>query len=76
MNPKVSVINIEETIGKTVGKRRPPKDPLQSVHILQETQTALLRSFGHRVGKKGVFRFKTHAEANEWNQKTTKPKKS
>lgn len=70
------MINCEETIGKTVGRRRPPTDPLTTTDGLQKTLTQVNEALGHRHGRKGVFRFKTHEEANAWTQKNTKPKKS
>ena len=76
MKAPVCVINIEETIGKTVGRRRPPSDPFQIADSIQRTLTDLHKASGHRYGARGVFRFKTHAEANEWTKKMTRPKKS
>ena len=56
------IINLEEAPGKTVGRveRRNPF----------EAHARLVREF-HAMGlklpfPKGVYRFKTHAEANEW----------
>jgi hypothetical protein len=60
------IINIEETIGKTVGRRKAPKEPWAGASALQKTAHDLLTACGHRIGKKGVFRFKSHEEANAW----------
>ncbi len=65
------IINMEETIGKTVGRRMPPKDPLANLDILQKTSGDLRRSCGHRIGRKGVFRFNSHEEADAWWTKNT-----
>ncbi len=69
------IINIEETIGKTVGRRRPSKDPFVSVSRLQKTAHDLLTACGHRVGKKGVFRFNSQEEADLWWTQNTILKK-
>lgn len=75
MEKRVSVINIEEKIGKTVGKRRSPSDPFEVADSIQRTLTDFNKAFGHRYGARGIFRFKTHAEANEWTRKMTRPNK-
>ena len=59
------VINIEENIGKTVGRRRKPS-PMQTT-ATQIGEAEQWRSALGGIGiPKGVFRFKTHEEANEW----------
>lgn len=55
------VINVEETIGKTVGRQRPPKPGR-----VQESGRQIYRSMGFRVCPKGVYRFHSHEEADEW----------
>jgi hypothetical protein len=59
------VINIEETIGKTVGRRRAP-NPLDVRHSTKANSRAWHKAFPSRMCPKGVFRFKTHEEANAW----------
>ena len=56
-----AVVNVEEKIGKTVG-RRPPPDPA----AVQLKAHNLIRALGQSVGKNGVFRFKTFEEADKW----------
>jgi len=61
------VVNLEETPGKVVGRRQPPADGL-TVTPAQEAQDArawknALRTFPI---PKGVYRFRTHEEADEW----------
>ena len=56
------VINVEETPDKIVGQRRGVKGGM----ILQETANSLRKAFGHGFVPKGVFRFRTHEEADEW----------
>lgn len=71
---QVSVINIDDPAGKTVGRRHRPVNPLcaeaYSVQRAKDWQEALPVKFP----PKGVFRFKTHEEANEWMRKNTQVK--
>ena len=78
-----TVINVEEKIGKTVGKRRPPADSLAYASDLNESQNQFRKKLGVRGFPRGVYKFKTHEEANEWEIKmavmqsrenSTKPK--
>ena len=56
------VINVEETIGKTVGRRtRPPVSGR-----VQESGRQIYQSMGFRICPKGVYRFHSHEEADEW----------
>lgn len=59
------VINIEEKIGKTVGRRR-PTDVVRYSARMQKTVGELAKTFGVRMQRRGVFRFRTHEEADEW----------
>ena len=58
------VVNVEETIGKTVGRRVPPNSSK-----VQEIGQQIYRSRRFRVGPKGVYRFRSHEEANQWMMK-------
>jgi hypothetical protein len=69
------IINLEETIGKTVGRRRPPVDALAAGFAMQETLNEFLKSSGHRLAPRGVFRFRSHEEANAWTMKMMRPAK-
>lgn len=60
------IINMEETIGKTVGRRKPSRDHIAAASILQKTSNDLLRACGHKIGRRGVFRFNSHEEADAW----------
>lgn len=71
MNVNMTVINVEEFIGKTVGKRLPPKPNLE----LQKTANQLFKTFGHGLCPRGVYRFTTHEEANAWMDRMTQPTK-
>lgn len=65
------VINLEEKIGKTVGRRRPAKDAFESGMDLQKSMNNLRRQMGVRFLPKGVYKFKSHEEADEWIVKMT-----
>lgn len=58
------VVNIEEKIGKTVGKRR-PGDPLVVPEGDKERKRAWQKAGFFPKIKKGVYRFKTFEEADE-----------
>ncbi len=55
------VINVEETIGKTVGRTVSP-DPSK----IQEIGRRIFRLRGFQVCPRGVHRFNSHEEADEW----------
>ncbi|MDP4623623.1 MAG: hypothetical protein NWT08_00655 [Akkermansiaceae bacterium] len=68
------IINMEETIGKTVGRRNQssPLDPVQ--HSIKRAK-GWCDAFPPMMTPKGVYRFKTHEEAEQWTTKNTrKPK--
>jgi hypothetical protein len=66
VNEPRTVINIEETIGKQVGRRRPPADPLRVGSDLNKLATGLALAAGHKLPRRGVFRFRSHEEADQW----------
>ena len=57
-------INLEEKIDRHVGRRTGQADRLRAGLPLQELAAQLHKSLGHRWMPKGVYRFKTHAEAD------------
>jgi hypothetical protein len=61
-----SIVNLEETIGKTVGKRRAPADPLLSYMRTPEESRRWKAAFGTPRIPKGLYKFKTHEEADAW----------
>ena len=69
------IINLEETIGKTVGRRRPAVDALAAGFAMQETLNEFLKTSGHTLAPRGVFRFRSHEEANAWTMKMMRPAK-
>ena len=64
---KLPIVNLEETPGKVVGRRRPPAEelaitPAQTIKNARAWQQAL-----HPLPiPRGVYRFDTHEEADEW----------
>jgi hypothetical protein len=63
------IINLEETIGKTVGKRRPPRDFAKAAVELQNASVGFHRAFKNPFLPKGVYRFRSHEEAEAWQWK-------
>jgi hypothetical protein len=59
-------VNLEEKIGKIVGKRRMPKDSFAYAMQLQEAGVELAKSLGWPRIPRGVYKFRTHEEADEW----------
>jgi hypothetical protein len=70
MEPR-PVINVEEFIGKTVGRRRPPVPRGD----MQNTLNQVFAGQGHRLWPKGVYRFHSHEDADIWTLKMIRPKK-
>ncbi|MFN2477082.1 MAG: hypothetical protein ABR526_12175 [Chthoniobacterales bacterium] len=62
------VINIEEKIGKWVGRRRAP-DPLRPQPGEVENAKHWQRAFGGMRVRPGVYRFTSFEEADEWTTK-------
>lgn len=72
-----TIINLEENIGKTVGKRQPPADALMSHMRTVEESRRWKATFGGLRIPKGLHRFKTHEEADQWlwkNRQTLREK--
>jgi hypothetical protein len=66
VNEPRTVINLEETIGKQVGRRKPPVDPLRVASDVCQLATGMVAAPEQRLSPRGVFRFRTHEEADEW----------
>ncbi len=62
-------INVGEKIDRFVGKRTKTPDSLAAGMQLQETALELHRAFNHHWCPRGVYRFKTHEEADAWMTK-------
>jgi hypothetical protein len=63
---KSPFVNVEEQIAKVVGRRTKTGDAFRSGMPMQSLAVELHRSLKHRWAPKGVYRFKTHQEADEW----------
>jgi hypothetical protein len=61
------IVNLEEHPGKVVGRRRDARDPLD---VAGAQCAADARAWKQALGtlpiKKGVYRFRTHEEADAW----------
>lgn len=64
-----AVINLEEKIGKTVGRRTKLRDAFEYGMGLQRAGSELAQALGGPRYPKGVFRFKSHEEADAWLMK-------
>ena len=61
------IVNLEETPGKVVGRRRPPADGLALAEAQRaENAIAWQRAVGGLRIPRGVYRFRTHEEADAW----------
>jgi hypothetical protein len=70
------IINLDEMPGKTVGHRQPPAEGLV-LNDAQRSADALAwkRAFRTLPIPKGVYRFRTHEEADQWLwQMLTRPR--
>jgi hypothetical protein len=64
------IISIQDNIGKTVGRRKMPPNAFAYGMAIQKSGNQFRAAFGHGgLCPKGVFRFKTHQEADEWTMK-------
>jgi hypothetical protein len=60
------ILNTEEKIGKTVGRRVAPRDAFRFGMGMQKAAIELERAMRRSLCPKGVFRFRTHEEADKW----------
>jgi hypothetical protein len=61
------IINLEEQPGKTVGRRHAPTNPLALTASDQIADARAWQKAMRGTGiPKGVYRFRTHEEADEW----------
>ena len=66
---KQPFVNLEEKIDRFVGRRTTTPDSLKVGMQLQTVAVQFHRAFKHRWAAKGVYRFKTHEEADQWMMK-------
>ena len=62
-------VNLQERIGKTVGRRRAPPDGLNSKTSSKQQSCAWREAFPVPPVPKGIHRFRTHEEADQWMRK-------
>jgi predicted transcriptional regulator len=60
------LVNVEERIDKIVGRRTKTPDPLAADTIRKADAIAWREAFGGISVPRGIHRFNTHEEANEW----------
>lgn len=63
---KGPLVNLEEKIDKTVGHRSFPSDSFEAGMRMQDSIIEFHNAFNNQWAPRGVYRFKTHEEANEW----------
>jgi hypothetical protein len=59
------VVNIDDPVGKVVGKRRPANRLVVSPQETDANRQWAATAFFPRI-KKGVYRFNSHEEADQW----------
>jgi hypothetical protein len=59
-------VNVEEKIDRVVGKRRKTPDALCTQTSSKADSIAWRKALGGIHVPRGVYRFKTHEEADEW----------
>ena len=67
---KQPFINVEEPIDRFVGRRTKVPDTLSVASSRKADAVAWRRSFGGVRVARGVYRFRTHEEADEWLWRT------
>lgn len=63
---KPPAINVEEKIDRYVGRRTQRPDALSTVTSNKANSIAWRKAFGGLRIPRGVYRFKTHEEADQW----------
>jgi hypothetical protein len=63
---KPPVPNVEEPVDRIVGRRRRVADPLSLAGDRRADAVAWQRAFGGLRVARGIHRFRTHEEADEW----------
>lgn len=63
---KTPFVNVEEKIDRFVGRRTGVPDALSTKHSNKADAIAWQKALGGLRVPRGVYRFKTHEEADEW----------
>ena len=66
---KRPIINVEEKIDRVVGRRMQTPNGLSTVTSNKSQTVAWQKAMGGLRVPRGVYRFKTHEEADEWMTK-------
>jgi hypothetical protein len=61
-----TIVNTEETPDRVVGNRKPPTDRFKAGMEMQAVVRQLRSTFKLPGIPKGVYRFQTHEEADQW----------
>jgi hypothetical protein len=67
---KPPFVTVEEPIDRVVGRRTKPPDPLAVSSSRKADAIAWRKAFGGIRVARGVYRFRTHQEADEWLWRT------
>ncbi len=68
-------INVEEPVGRFVGRRTRTPDALSTATSNKAASRAWCKAFGGLRVSRGVYRFRTHEEADQWLwQRIARPK--
>lgn len=60
------VLNVDEPVGRVVGRRTGVPDGLSTATSRADHARAWSRAFGNVSIPRGVYRFETHEEADRW----------
>ncbi len=63
------IVNLQENIGKTVGRRKAPRNAFAYAMGLQSTVATFQRTLKRGLCPRGVYRFHSHEEADAWMMK-------
>lgn len=63
---KRPAVNVEESIERVVGRRQPAQNALASTASTKADSVAWQKALGGVRIPRGVYRFKTHEEADQW----------
>ncbi len=70
-------VNLQDPVGKFVGRRVAPPNPLNTRTHSKRWGESWHRAFPTPFAPRGVFRFRTHEEADQWLMKMiTRPAKT
>ncbi len=72
---RLPIVNVEEHVDRLVGGRTRPQDPLSVASSRRADALAWHKAFGGIPAGRGVYRFRTHEDADDWLWRTiTRPR--